>query len=336
MLFQDTDIMRINGRLLLFSLLTLGCVSTSLQAAEVQIQPFEALSSWSEVESSWSVRVAESLRYGNASASTHILLDGLEVVDGGIMASTYRAVNAANGQVLERGMLHLQAPDGALPQDGASSAIVGIIPRSASWEAFGPQAPANPTLGPASGDAVLANATLSLAVFEGSMGLSGDAAVTTVSPDKALVESLTLTGTGKTVQFERGLLRRMGPDYHGLFEVVAAGGYDDRFVRMRLTGVADADGDGLPDLTDLPEAGFMPPAEEVAMTWLGILDSYRDGWASSRALDADPVHVTNFPWVAHSPSAPNLDWVYFVGRVGNGWWGYRPGQANSGYTYIHD
>ena len=331
-------------------------------SAEVTVTPFQKPGTLL-AEANFRFLEVETLKPASQNVATHVLLEGLFPVDQDqplVVSSTYVAVNSASGEEQDRGVELLDLPSSAVDPEVVTSPIVGVVRREGPWSALSPVPVAGTTIGGASGDAGYDRAagtlslTLSRLVGATPQSLTGTATYNAVDVDTLYINPFTVSVGGDSFSFAGTTLTRNGFTFTGLLESTGLTGAqysaDSLMYRLTLVDLTDADGDGIPDITDPsvvvgPDPSWTDPAEQVGgdhfrLPWLG--DFHRLGPDLDQAWIYSWEHGLLYAHGATPTSLFlydfNLGWVwtgqniypYLYKFTPGGWILYFEGSAYSG------
>ncbi|MGC9451234.1 MAG: hypothetical protein ACP5I4_07280 [Oceanipulchritudo sp.] len=203
----------------LFAGIALAGASLTGQSVTVTIEGFGDPTSFTNLDASLQLRVAELIPApGGVNNSTHVLVEGLSPVDPGTMnyASPYSGINVSNGEVQDMGMLYLVMPSGSeLPEGTVASPIVGVVQRAGPWSDYTLQYPAT-DLGGAAGTGELASGTLSMELNKDTSTFLGSTSYTMPDADTVEMDGFTLTQDGGTsYTLSAATLKRDGDRFYG-------------------------------------------------------------------------------------------------------------------------
>lgn len=281
-------------------------------------------------------------------SATHVIIEGLTVLDGQVYRSNYSAVDINNeGAIEDVGVLYLEMPSAdPLPEGTVASPIVGVVERVGAWDNYTPTAPST-TVGGSSGASTYDAETgaLSLNLLRGAEVFTGTAAYAVVDEDTLDLEAFTLVKDGLTsYAFGPTTLVRDGNRYYGtLASTDTAPGFDSLLFEVQLLDLPDVDTDGVPDLTDaqIDDAGLVLEAGWQFVAELG----WTYGYSASAGYSVvfGQIYTAEFPsvylyngnwgWVLHVTPIGEKDHYYFSQDLGwvyvntdfGGWFQYSGG-----------
>ncbi len=237
--------------------------------------------------------------------STHMLIEGLSPATGtaDIYAGNYTAVNLSDGAVQDVGVFYVTLP-GAVSADAPplASPIVGVVPREGPWSDYSPEAPAQTTVGNASGTATAANGTLNLEITRD--GQSGSASISFTMPDDETMEleAFALSLGGTSYNFAAAMLVRDGERFYGTIESLDSVDYESLMFAV-LFDVAD------------PAPVELVNGEWISDSRLGLLFGAGGDWAYSPFMGW--VETGAFPWLYQA----KIGWMaYARGGTGQPLW----------------
>ncbi|MCC5806276.1 MAG: hypothetical protein JJU00_08095 [Opitutales bacterium] len=250
--------------------------------------------------------------------STHMLIEGLSPATGtaDIYAGNYTAINLADGAVQDVGVFYVTL-SGDVGDDAPplSSPIVGVVPREGPWSDFSPEAPAQTTVGNATGTATAANGTLDFEIARD--GQTGSASVPFSMPDDdtMVLEAFALSLGGTSYNFAAATLVRSGERFHGTIESLDTVDHDSLMFALFLT-VADPAG---VDLVD---------GEWITDSRLGLLFGAGGDWAYSPFMGW--IETGAFPWLYQA----KIGWMaYARGGQEQALW-FLAGDPALGWIYV--
>lgn len=278
---------------------------------------------------------------GGTNASTHVLIEGLSPVEEGSLtyASPYRGINSTSGEEQDLGVLYLNLPEGAaLPEGTVSSPIVGVVQRSGSWPSpFTPET----ALGGAAGSSDIAENTIEASVIKGGTTFTGSIPYTVIDTDTIELDPFTLSSGpgGETLNLSGATLVRDGLRFYGTVTNLGDGAaYDALFYSMEFRDIADADSDGIPDLTDdavAPGGLLVDQWQDLGFSWVYGLTPE---WGLSSYMEYIFVPFAP-PYIYQS----NLEWLYLFSSNGEehilydwelGW--ILTNEGFGGFYYVYD
>lgn len=272
------------------------------------------------------LRVAE-LTVPEVNQSTHILVESLSPLESGslVYASSYAGVDIDSGETQDTGVVYMEMSGPMdVPAGSVSSPIVGIVERSGGWSEYSPMVPPS-SLGGVSGEGDYSTeGTFVLSLERGGSTFSGSVDYTVVDADTVELDAFSLIQDGvDTIELSGATLVRDGSVYSGtVTNQGASAEYDSLLFTVRLSEGPDADGDGIPDLTDQSmEAGLLLAVGEWNSTDLGLMYGLTENWGWS--LDYGFTEVSRAP-IFYQPVA---GWMHWVGgdSAANWFYGYSHG-----------
>lgn len=237
--------------------------------------------------------------------ATHVLLQGLSPLAPAstVHVSNYSAINLANGQEQDAGVVFLDIADSQVPAGAVASPIVGVVQRSGPWSSLNPTA-LSTTVGGSSGTSTysIESGTISLSLVRGGQTFTGTVGFRVVDVDTILLDPLSLSDGAQTYTFHESTLARDGGRFYGILESSdLAVTYDSLLHVLEFVDLSDSNDDGVPDLVRgggcLPE-GF---AYHPLLTWVYSAGGCWTLWFASFNED--------FGWL----------YTAFLDRVTGGW-----------------
>jgi len=264
--------------------------------------------------------VSELLPAPGSNESTHILIESLSPLEPDTLnyASPYTGINVNTGVAQDAGVLFLQMPSGsALPEGTVASPIVGVVQRVGSWmDLTFPET----SVGGSSGPGDYASGTLDLSLTKGAEQFNGTASYEVVDEDTIELDDFSLTKSGPvTYNLSGTTLLRDGNRFYGTVTNLTAGAaYESLLFEIQLTGIPDADLDGIPDISDSVISGGLVVGQ-WSMTPLGYMYGADAQWAYSYYMG---FMTMNMPWVYQA----SFGWMYFYQAVPaeDAYWFYSP------------
>lgn len=247
--------------------------------------------------------------------STHMLIEGLSPATGtaDVYAGNYTAINLSDGAAQDVGVFYVTLP-GAVGADAPpmASSIVGVVPREGPWVDFSPEAPAQTTVGNASGMASSANGTLNLEITRD--GQSGSASIPYTMPDDKTMEleAFALSLGGWSYNFAAATLVRDGERFYGTIESLDSVGHESLMFVLRLS-VAE------------PPGIDLVAGEWISDSRLGLLFGAGGDWAYSPFMGwvetgAFPwLYQAKIGWMAYARGAEGQPLWFLAGDPGVGW-----------------
>lgn len=313
----------------------------------VSIDGFGDPSAFNITDQHLELRVSKLVPAAGTNTSTHILIEGLSPLEEGSMnfASTYSGIDVNTGEIQDSGVLYLQMPTGSeLPAGTVASPIVGVVQRAGDWDSYTPVFPAtdigNPT-GPADYD----GATVTMTLTDGGSTFIGTTDYTVIDQDTLVLAPFTLTRDGVTSynMSETTLFRDAERFFGTLTNLTVGAGYDSLIFSIELNSIPDADGDGIPDISDSGSIAALTVGAwnitDLGYIWGGSSTlGYSPflGWIELSAYPA--IYNFNLEWmiVVSTPTAPDTSywlysptqgWIYaesvwgggFLHNSGSGW-----------------
>ncbi len=272
------------------------------------------------------LRVRELIPAPGVNASTHFLVEGLSPLEEGtlVYASTYSGINAATGAIQDIGVLYLNMPESAsLPEGTVSSPIVGVVQRAGAWSGYNPRTPIT-SLGGAVGPGAFepVSGTMTLQLQRGAELFSGMVRYSVPDANTLTLEPFTLVKDGPvSYPLSGATLIRDGLRFAGTVTNLSPGAaYDSLLFAVELSGMADSDGDGIPDISDSEfTPGLLTPDQwnNTAYGWIyGFTPKL--GYSTFLGfvqLELPWIYHFRFGWLHHSASTPlgagaTLHWFY--------------------------
>jgi hypothetical protein len=176
------------------------------------------------------------------------------------------------------------------------------------------------SVGGSSGPGDYASGTLDLSLTKGAEQFNGTASYEVVDEDTIELDDFSLTKSGPvTYNLSGTTLLRDGNRFYGTVTNLTAGAaYESLLFEIQLTGIPDADLDGIPDISDSVISGGLVVGQ-WSMTPLGYMYGADAQWAYSYYMG---FMTMNMPWVYQA----SFGWMYFYQAVPaeDAYWFYSP------------
>lgn len=317
---QFRHTMKLPALTLILGMLSLTGGLAASPTFTVNIESFRGTAGFDPLPGAIDLRVAPMTGKDRASEATHMILSGLQPAQGssGTYISRYHGVQLPTQSEQDSGTLYLRMPAWDLPANAAAAPVVGVVARSGSWDTRLAPPPAWTTVGGAKGGATFdrANRRMVLQLNRNAESFSGTLTYKVIDSDVIALDPFQLNGSAGTVyRFHGNLMRREGQRFTGVLESAdLAVAYDSLYFTMEFTGLADNNGDGIPDIVDpsfdLGGDGLSLRVGELAWDYrVGYILAVNEDWAWSYTMGW--VNYRQFPWLYHV----DLGWMAFITHI---------------------
>jgi hypothetical protein len=208
-----------------------------------------------------------------SNTATHLLIEGLTPLSNGsqILRSNYSAYNLSAQTLQDVGTVYLQAdPTAQLGINSVASPIVGLVRRTGAWDNYTSQSPVAEIGGAFGQSSYTGNeqsgGVLNISISRGGQTFSGSVEYSVPDEDTIVLNQHLVLGS---YTYLPTTLVRDGSRYYGILETAAViPNYDAALLKIELTNLPDADGDGIPDITDPSISGeTVAPVNLISGDW---------------------------------------------------------------------
>jgi hypothetical protein len=300
----------------------------------VSVDGFADPTTFTALDASLDLRVAELVPTDGANASTHVLIEGLSPIEEGTMdyTSTYSGINVDSGETQDVGILYLKMPEGSeLPLGVVASPVVGVVQRSGSWADYNLDYPLT-SVGNSSGDGDYGSGTLSMTLIRGNEAFIGNTSYTVLDQDTIEIDPFTLAiDGGASTSLSGATLMRDGDRYYGTVTNLSDGAaYDSLIFTIEFSNIPDLDNDGIPDIGDGEVVAGLIPGQ-YNLTSIGYVWGYTQNIGYSLYMGYIYMQM---PYVYHYTA---FGWFYYADSIplnpGTAHWFYS---QSLGWVYVND